>query len=170
MSKKKLVLYQSQQVDKSQGSTPSLDILPLEMLHVASLPDRDGYEVVILDASLYAPEEAHRRAVEACQGAAVFGTTSILGYMVADGHLAAEKVRAAHPGIKIITGGWFPSTLPEAFLATGIYDAVCVGQGELTFHDFVRAVECGADLEGVPGLALWRDGRVIYTAHREIVG
>jgi radical SAM superfamily enzyme YgiQ (UPF0313 family) len=170
MPKKKLVLYQSQQVDKSQGSEPSLDILPLEMLHVASVPDREGYEVVILDASLYSPEEAHRRAVQACEGASVFGTTSILGYMVADGHLAAQKVRAAHPGIKIITGGWFPSTLPEAFLSTGIYDAVCLGQGELTFYDFVQAAESGADFEGVPGLALWRDGRMVYTAHREIVG
>jgi radical SAM superfamily enzyme YgiQ (UPF0313 family) len=170
MAKPRLVLYQSQQVDKSLGNRPSMDILPLEMLHVAALPDREGYDVVVIDASVHAPEEAHRIAVEACAGAAVFGTTALLGFMVADGHRAAQRVRAAHPDIKIIAGGWFPSTLPEAYLSTGVYDAVCLGQGELTFLDFVQAVESGADLEGVAGLALWRDGRVIYTDHREIVG
>lgn len=170
MRKAKLVLYQPQQVDRRQGREPSLDILPLEMLHVAALPAREGYEVVVIDASLLGPEEAHRRAVEACEGAAVFGTTAILGYMVADGHEAAAKVRAAHPGVRIIAGGWFPSTLPELYLASGTYDAVCLGQGELTFLDFVHAVECGADLERVDGLALWRDGGVVRTASRAIAG
>lgn len=171
MSKKpKIVLYEPQQVNQELGQYTSYDILPLEMLAIASLPDAEGYEVVVLDASLYSHAEAHKRAVEACEGALIFATTSILGYMVADGHLAAMAVKAAHPEVKIITGGWFPSTLPESFLCTGIYDAVCLGQGEITFRDFVHAVESGAPLEQVPGLALWRDGKVVETERRTIVG
>jgi radical SAM superfamily enzyme YgiQ (UPF0313 family) len=169
-SKRKLVLYQPQQVDKSLGHFNSFDILPLEMLHIGALPDREGYEVVVVDASLYSIADAHRIALEHCDGAAVFATTAILGYMVADGHAAAQKVRAAYPDIAIIAGGWFPSCLPGEYLKTGVYDAVCLGQGELTFLDFVRAVECGADLASVPGLALWRDGQVVTTEKRAIVG
>ncbi|MBM3977651.1 MAG: B12-binding domain-containing radical SAM protein [Planctomycetes bacterium] len=169
--KPKIVLYQSQQVNQDLGQYTSYDILPLEMLHVGALPDKEGYEVVILDASLYSNEEAHRRALEHCKDAIIFGTTAILGYMVADGHLAAQKVRAAFPGIKIIAGGWFPSVVPEAYLnGDGVYDAVCMGQGELTFLDFVHAVESGADLMQVPGLALYRDGKMVMTEHRAVVG
>lgn len=172
MSRKpKIVLYQAQQVNQDRGEYTSYDILPLEMLHVGALPDREGYEVVIIDASLYSIEEAHRRAVEECADADIFGTTAILGYMVADGHLAAVKVRAANPKIKIIAGGWFPSCLPEAYVnGEGVYDAVCMGQGEITFMNFIQAVETGSDLEDVNGLALYRDGQVIQTERQAVVG
>lgn len=169
--KPKIVLYYPQQVDQDlDGQFTSYDIIPLELLHIGALPDAAGYEVVIVDANLYSNEEGHRRVVEACEGAAILGTTAILGYMVADGHLAAEKVRAAHPDIKIIAGGWFPSVLPEEYLETGVYDAVCMGQGELTFSEFVEAVATGSSLEDVAGLALWRDGQVFLTDHRSVVG
>jgi len=171
MSRKpKIVLYQSQQVNQELGQFTSFDMLPLEMLHIAAIPDAEGCEVVIIDASLYSHEEGHRRAVEACEGAAFFGTTAILGYMVADGHHAAQKVRAAYPDITIVAGGWFPSCLPEAYLETGVYDAVCLGQGEITMRDMVHAIESGAPLDEVNGLALWRDGQVVRTDARTVVG
>ena len=172
MSKKpKIVLYQSQQVNQDRGEYTSYDILPLEMLHIGALPDKEGYEVVVIDASIYSNEEAHKLAVEACKDAILFGTTAILGYMVADGHLAAMKVHEANPDIQIISGGWFASCNPENYLHEGsIYDAVCLGQGELTFLDFTHAVETGSAYEDVPGLALWRDGQVIQTEKRGIVG
>ena len=119
----KIVLYSPQQVNQSLGQYTSYDITPMEMVQIAAIPDADGYEVVVLDANLYSPEEGHRRAVEECKDAIIFGTTAILGYMVADGHLAVEKVRAACPDINIIAGGWFPSTCPEVYLSTGHYDA-----------------------------------------------
>lgn len=171
MSRKpKIVLYQPQLLDPARGFFISYDLLPLEMLQIAALPSREGYEVVIVDANLHGQEEAHERALHEAEDAAIFGTTAILGYMVNDGHQAATKVRAAHPDICIVGGGWFPSCLPEAYLETGIYDAVCVGQGELTFLDLVQAVTVGEPLDSVPGLALWRDGAVVRTAPRPIVG
>lgn len=170
VSKPKIVLYQSQQVNQDLGQFTSFDMLPLEMLHIAAIPDAEGCEVVIIDASLYSHEEGHRRAVEACEGAAFFGVTAILGYMVADGHHAAQKVRAAYPDIKIVAGGWFPSCLPEAYLETGVYDAVCLGQGEITMRDMVHAIESGAPFDEVNGLALWRDGQVVRTDARTVVG
>ena len=169
-SKSRIVLYQSMAKDPSTGHYPSFDQLPLEMLHVGAIPDREGYEVVIIDANLYPQDVAHRMAVDACEGALIFGTTSIMGYMVWDGHLAAEKVKATHPGIRIIAGGWFPSCSPELFLETGVYDAVCLGQGELTFWDFIQATESGEPYDSVDGLALWRDGAVQKTGHRTVVG
>jgi hypothetical protein len=96
-TKRKLVLYQPQQVDKSLGHFNSFDILPLEMLHIGALPDQEGYDVVIVDASLYSLEDAHRIALEHCDGALVFATTAILGYMVADGHAAAQKDARSTP-------------------------------------------------------------------------
>lgn len=171
MAKKaKIVLYEPQMVDQRTGEVGSYDLLPLEMLHIAAIPDKEGYEVVILDANLYSHEEAHRRAIDECKDAIIFATTQILGFMVADGHECATKVRAAYPKINIIAGGWFPSCLPDMYLQSGVYDAVALGQGELTFRDYVHAVESGANLETVEGLAVWRDNQVVKTAPRKIIG
>ncbi len=168
--KPRIVLYQPQQVRQELGLQTSFDMIPLEMLHVSAIPVQEGYDVEIIDGPLYAPEEGHRRAVEAARDADIFGTTSLLGYTLYDGHVCAKKVKAANPKIRIIAGGWFPSCLPQLYLETGLYDAVCLGQGELTFRDFVHAVECGNPLDDVPGLALWRDGQVVRTAKRDVVG
>jgi radical SAM superfamily enzyme YgiQ (UPF0313 family) len=139
-------------------------------LTVAGWPDRDGYEVVLIDGNLHDQEEAHRRVTEACRGALLFATSGILGYQVTDGYQCARRVKAEHPELPMFIGGWFASVMPELQLHTGLYDAVCLGQGETTMRDLVRAVDCGEPLDVVPGLALLRDGEVVRTAHRSIVG
>ena len=168
--KKKIVLYQPAQVDESLGLPSSKDMLPLEMLTIAAYPLHDGYDVEIIDGSLYMPEEAHARLLAACEGAFLYGTTGILGYMVKDGFRASKKVHERFPKLPKVIGGWFASVKPELQLGTGLYDAVVLGQGELSFRELVQAIDAGTPLEDVPGLALRRDGQVVKTAKRAVVG
>ena len=169
-AQKRIVLYQPQQVNESLGLPSSKDMLPLEMLAIAAWPLEDGYDVEIIDGSLYSPEEARRRVIEACAGALLYGTTGILGYMINDGLACTRAVKAAHPDLPAFIGGWFASVRPALQLETGLFDAVVLGQGELTFRDLVRAVDCGAALDDIPGLALWRDGSLVRTERRAVVG
>ena len=169
-SSKRIVLYFPMQMDPGRGIPVSMDLLPLSVLTIAGWPDRDGYEVAVIDGNLCSQAEAHRRVIEACEGALLFATTGILGYQVTDGYQCARELKAACPRLPMFIGGWFASVMPELQLATGLYDAVCLGQGELTFRDLVRAVDCGEPLESVPGLALLREGQVVRTAHRAVVG
>jgi hypothetical protein len=148
--RKKIVLYQPKQVDESLGLPSSKDMLPLEMLAISAFPLEEGYEVVIVDGSLHDGESGHARLVEACDGAMLYGTTGILGYMVVDGWLATEKVKARFPDLPAVIGGWFASVRPDLQLETGLYDAVAHGQGEHTFMDIVRAVDAGEPLDSVP--------------------
>jgi len=166
--KKKIVLFLPHRADPGRGETFSADLLPLELLQIASGPVADGYEVVLIDAMI----EPHymRKIDEACQGALCFASSCILGYQVYDGFLAAKMVREKHPEVPIVWGGWFPSVIPDLYFEHGIADAVGIGQGELTFREVVRALDAGEDLAQVPGLALWRDGKMVYTDHRAVVG
>lgn len=91
----------------------------------------------------------------------LYGVTGILGFMVKDGALCSAKVRAAHPNIKIVAGGWFASVRPDLFLRTGIYDGVMRGQGEIAFRELVEATASGEPWDDIKSLALWRDGEVI---------
>jgi radical SAM superfamily enzyme YgiQ (UPF0313 family) len=168
--KKKIVLYQPQQVDESLGLGSSKDLLPLELLTISAFPVADGYEVEIIDGSLYSPEEAQQRVIAACEGALLYATTGILGYMVTDGWIVSQAVKARHPELPMFIGGWFASVRPELQLLTGLYDAVVLGQGELTFRELVAAVDAGESLDSVAGLALLRDGEVVKTEYRSIAG
>ncbi|HPF15621.1 MAG: B12-binding domain-containing radical SAM protein [Planctomycetes bacterium] len=167
--KKKIVLYQPKQVDETLGLESSKDMLPLEMLTIAAFPLEDGYDVVIVDGSLFAGDAGHRRLLEECEDAMLVATTGILGYMVNDGYQAMTKVKGKFPKLPAVIGGWFASVRPDLQLETGYYECVVLGQGELTFRDVVRAIDAGVPLDDIEGLALWRDGQVVKTPRRPIV-
>ena len=166
--KQKLVLFLPHRADPGRGETFSADLLPLELIHIASGPVADGYEVVMIDAMI--EPDYMGKIMEACDGALLFASSCILGYQVYDGYVAAKAVRERFPDLPIIWGGWFPSVIPELYFEHGIADAVAIGQGELTFREVVQAIDAGEDLANVAGLAVHRDGQMVYTAHREVVG
>ncbi|MEE9127380.1 MAG: radical SAM protein [Planctomycetota bacterium] len=166
--KKKIVLFLPHRADPGRGETFSADLLPLELLQIASGPVADGFEVVMIDAMI--EPDYMRKVDEACAGALCFASSCILGYQVYDGYRVAKMVREKHPGLPIVQGGWFPSVIPDLYFEHDVADAVGIGQGEITFREVVQALDCGADLAEVPGLAVRRDGQMIYTDHRPVVG
>ncbi|MEM7517403.1 MAG: cobalamin-dependent protein, partial [Planctomycetota bacterium] len=167
-TKKKIVLFLPHRADPSRGEAFSADLLPLELLQIATGPAANGYEIVMIDAMIEPNYIA--KLMEACDGALLFASSCILGYQVYDGFVAATAVREKYPDLPIIWGGWFPSVTPEMWLDAGIADAVAIGQGEITFEEVVEAVAAGDDLMNVPGLALKRDGEIVKTLPRPVVG
>ena len=166
--KKRLVLFLPHRANPAEGLRVAADLLPLELLQIATIPEREGYEVVIVDAMVH--DDYMDRLEELCEGALLFASSCILGWQVDHGAQVARKIRAKFPDLPIIWGGWFPSVIPELYLSEGIADAVGLGQGELAFADVVRALDAGEDLASVPGLAIQRDGQTVYTDHRPVVG
>ncbi len=166
--KRKIVLFLPHRADPARGEMFSADLLPLELLRIASGPDKEGYEVIMIDAMV--DPDYMEKIDEACEGALCFASSCILGYQVYDGYVAAKMVREKHPGLPIIWGGWFPSVIPEMYFEHDIADAVGIGQGELTFLEVVQALDAGTPLDDVAGLALWRDGQMIRTEDRAVVG
>jgi anaerobic magnesium-protoporphyrin IX monomethyl ester cyclase len=166
--KKRLVLFLPHRADPAQGIRVSADLLPLELLQIATFPEREGYEVRIVDAMIH--EDYMELLMELCDGALLFASSCILGYQVKHGADVARAIRQRFPELPMIWGGWFPSVLPERYLVEGIADAVALGQGEFTFWEVVQALENGEDLAQVPGLVVKRDGQPVYTPHRAVVG
>jgi radical SAM superfamily enzyme YgiQ (UPF0313 family) len=167
-AREKIVLYLPVRADPARDEVVSADLLPNELLQIAGGPLAEGYDVELVDATV--EDDPHRRLLEACEGALLLASSAILGWQVYDGFLAAKKVRARFPRLPIVWGGWFPSAAPELYFEQGIAEAVGIGQGELLFLDLVRALECGADLEQVSGLCLERDGALVRTSARPVVG
>ena len=169
-AKKKIVLYQPKQVDDSLGVESSKDMLPLELLTIAAFPLEDGFDVRIVDGSLYSGTEGHERFAEEAEGALLVATTAILGYMVTDSWQAMRLLKSKHPNIPAVVGGWFASVRPDLMLQTGFYEAVVIGQGELVFRDLVRAIDAGESLDSMEGIAIRRDGEIIKNPRRAVAG
>jgi hypothetical protein len=139
MSKPKAVLFLPSRVDPSIGDLPCADLLPLELLHIAPMAEAIGWEVVVIDAMT--EPDYQRQVLDACEGASLYASSCILGYQVWDGAQVARDVRARFPELPIVWGGWFPSALPELYLRSEFCDAVCIGQGEITFQELLQAVQ-----------------------------
>ncbi len=99
-------------------------------------------------------------------GARVLGLTVVLPALERVLGICRE-VKARAPGTFVVLGGPHPSARPEDALAPGAVDAVVIGEGEVTFRELLAAVERGAPLEGVAGLALPGPEGARRTAPRE---
>ena len=88
--KKTIVLFLPHRADPTRGEIFSADLLPLELLQIATGPVAAGYEVVMIDAMV----EPHYidKLIEACDGALCFASSCILGYQVYDGYVAAGVI------------------------------------------------------------------------------
>ena len=88
-----------------------------------------------------------------------------------DGMNAASLMRAVSPQSIIIMGGEHPSFMAEETLRDcPAVDYICVGEGEITMAEFLRAVEKKEDLSEVLGLAyLNENGEFVYTVERPFI-
>jgi len=136
---------------------------PLSLSYLASVLNREGIEVKILDflVTQYLPKKL-RRELEEYQPQLVGATCVTLNYPIARRMLKACK--AFDPHIFTVIGGphvTFASE--ETLLQSPWIDAVVIGEGERTLVELVRAVEEDKDIHQVPGIAFADGGMVVKT-------
>jgi anaerobic magnesium-protoporphyrin IX monomethyl ester cyclase len=81
-----------------------------------------------------------------------------------------DLVRSLKPGVRVVAGGYDPSLATEAYFdgEQGQADFVVRGEGEFTFSELLRALECGGDLSQIPGLSFLQAGRLVHNPDRHV--
>ncbi len=133
---------------------------PLGTLYVASSLIQAGHEVRFFDATFEPSAGALAPVMESWRPGIVGVYTTFLSKANASAMGDAARSR----DLVAIAGGPDANVEPEAYLAH--FDAVVLGEGELTMLEVVSAVAEGREWRGVAGLALLRDGRLARTAAR----
>jgi len=142
--------------------------LPLSLLFPATPLDRAGYRVTIIDQSVN--RNWRRELEDALKTKPIcFGVTSMTGMQIRRALAACKLVRERQPDVPIVWGGVHASMLPEQTLQNPNIDIVVVGEGEVTLIELVKALESGAPLAQVKGIAFRENGRVRLTGVREFV-
>lgn len=76
-----------------------------------------------------------------------------------------EIAKATKPDVVTIIGGQHPSLLPDDFNEP-YCDLICIGPGEETFPEVVKAVAEGKGFEQIKGLAIRKENGFIFTEER----
>lgn len=121
---------------------------PLGLEYLGAGLKLDGHTVELLDARLDPDIDAACRRFQP----QVIGLTAYTSQLNIVRSLAT-RLKAAHPGVRIVVGGHHATVRPGDFNLPAI-DAVVIGEGVFSLRELVRAFESGASLEGIPGVAL----------------
>ena len=78
-------------------------------------------------------------------------------------------VRALHPEVRIVVGGYDPSLAPEEWIDPAIgVDVIVRGEGDVTFRELIRALDEGRTLKDVDGIWYREHGVFHRNPHRGV--
>jgi radical SAM superfamily enzyme YgiQ (UPF0313 family) len=165
----KICLIRPPAVESFRFATTTIT-LPLGLAYVAAAVEESGRPLHVVDAVALAPcrktryfkgvlvglrlEEIVRRIPADC---GAVGITVIFTHEWPAVVRLVQLIKAARPELTVILGGEHISSAPEFCLATSAADVLVLGEGEETIIELLAALDSGAGLSDIPGLA-WRDG------------
>ncbi len=149
-----------------QAAAPRMQ--PYGLLCLAAVLEAAGYrDVQLIDAlGLGLSEKVTLRRV-ADFSPHLIGITTYSNTVGQTRRLAAA-LRRCCPGSVLVAGGPHATLRPEDFLADGLFNYCCCGEGEEAFLDLVRCVERGDDPGGIANLARRNDGRIVCNPLRPL--
>lgn len=130
-------------------------VLPMSLLALGALLE-DEWDYCIIDGDLDPdPVGAIERAIREMD-VAILGVTVMPGPQLRHAVVHSRCLKAMHPGLTIVWGGYFPTQHPDVCLRADYVDYVVRGYGETAFKGLVGALRRGADPTVLPGVA-YRD-------------
>ena len=149
-------------IDEERGINPPLGVLYL----AGELLRRNRHAVEVLDVQaerLDYPQLESRLSESAPDVVGITAMTLTLLDVVK----TIATVQAACPRATVVLGGPHVHLFPEETLGLEGVDYLVLGEGETVFADLVDALDDGADLSGIPGLAYRQKGQMVTTGATE---
>jgi radical SAM superfamily enzyme YgiQ (UPF0313 family) len=93
---------------------------------------------------------------------------SVMTFQRATAFGIARLIHALRPQTRIVVGGYDPSLAPRTYEACDDVEFIVRGEGEQTLCELLRALDCGAAVDGIAGLAYRTPGGLRFNADRPI--
>jgi anaerobic magnesium-protoporphyrin IX monomethyl ester cyclase len=127
-------------------------LLPLSLLSLGAVIG-DVADWRIVDGNLESdPLAAIERAITD-MSARVLGMTVMPGPQLGQAIALSRTLKARHPDLLIVWGGYFPTQHWDVALRSPYVDAVVRGHGEFVFRDLLCRIGAGEPFEDLPGVA-----------------
>jgi anaerobic magnesium-protoporphyrin IX monomethyl ester cyclase len=155
------------EVNEEKKATASFP--PLGILYLASVLEREGIEVSVLDqpAMGYSVSETVKWIEN--KNPDIVGISAL----VSSGHigcLLSRKIKEKNPDIVTLIGNHYAMFYAERILrAHPSIDIVVRGEAEETIVELAKHLNSGADLAEVNGIAFRKEGKIILTPERSLL-
>lgn len=140
--------------------------IPLGFVYLAGVARQAGLTAEIYDAMTkdHGYSEIEKRFRES---KADYVATTAITSTINDAIKTLELAKKVNPQVVTILGGVHPTFMYQEVLTTSVaVDYVICGEGETTLKELLHALESGADLSSIPGLAFRRGGEIVKTLGR----
>ncbi len=140
--------------------------IPYALLYLERMVRDLGLEIVLIDEQV---QRAYHSVLENVKERLLLVAVSAMtGDQIVGGVRFSKSVREVSD-CPIIWGGWHPTLLPEQTLREAYVDIVVIGQGEYAFQNLVKRIQCGAEIQGIPGVGYKREGECVVTPPAQFV-
>jgi len=140
--------------------------LPLSVLAIAAALE-GRYRYHIIDANLDRDPLATAHALIVRERISAIGVSVMPGPQVVDAVALSLALRAAHPSIPIVWGGYFPTLYTDAAMNAPYVDFAVRGPGEETLLELLERLDDGPDaFTTIEGLTWKRDGEIVHNPQR----
>src|SRR5947199_9140695 len=137
-------------------------VMPLSLLALGALLEgRHDYRIV--DGNLDPHPLDTLDHLVRDEGADMLGVTVMPGPQLADAAPLCRELKARHPGLTVIWGGYFPTQHYDVCLKSGYVDYVVRGHGEVVFQSLVDRLSQGFDPTDLVGLAYRRPDGMVWS-------
>ena len=141
--------------------------LPLGILSIAALPEKNGYKVKIIDQRT--DKNWDKELLKSLKSNPIcVGITSMTGKQIRFA-LEASKIVKNNSDVPIVWGGVHPSFLPEQTLSNENVDILVHGEGEITFFELVQTLEKEKPLKEIDGIWYKHDKKIKNNKPRPFV-
>jgi radical SAM superfamily enzyme YgiQ (UPF0313 family) len=113
--------------------------------------------VTLVDSRL---EDYRAKIMELKDELLVCGVSCLLP-QIEDGLEFSRYVKGVNENIRIVWGGWYPTTHPDQVIANPAIDFVVRGEGEITFPELCKKLREKRAIEDLKGITYKRDGKVV---------
>jgi len=146
-----------------RGSKTSASIIPpLGIAYIAAHLRKYGHECRIIDG--VAEPYPLEKICELVRGYDIIGITVVSTYAIRAIELI-QTLKKSGISEPVIVGGPHVTVMPESLLERGA-DFAVIGEGELTMRELVECLAADKNIEQVPGLVFYKNGRFVYTSPR----
>ena len=84
-------------------------------------------------------------------------------------HELARQVKSVLPQCRVFIGGPYPTSDAKTAIQDENIDLAFIGEGELSFLAVLNALESGASLDDIKGIAFRRNGEIVHTGYPDMI-
>ena len=142
---------------------------PMGIAFLAATAREAGYPIKIFDANVENEPFTKIKKILNEYKPKIVGI-SFTSLLAESAHEVAGLVKQINKNTVVIAGGYHPTVKPLEIISDDNFDFVIVGEGELTFIEWLKNYETGQkDYSQIRGLVFKRNQEVIQTSPRELI-